>query len=184
MASIKGFQLKNVKTPIGREGYGCIATMYLNGKKIGVYEDYGDGSFGNENFDSKEAEEAVIKIAVAYAKEHPSPEFVELYMASSDSLVRAMDSFKERYPYIPDEDISEKTLCVDTEYLVNELLLLRSMEKIFKKNQKNGCGATAFSGEYAYGFPAGYTKEGIEREMKLRDLKIDYLFFTLEDFDI
>lgn len=184
MASIKGFKLKGIKTPIGREGYGCLATMYLNGKKIGVYEDYGDGSFGNETFYSKEAEEAVIKIAVAYANEHPSSEFVELCMSSSDSLVQAMDRFKKEHPYIPDEDINENTVYADTEFLVNEFLFLHSMEKIFKKNQKNGCGATAFSGEHAYGFPAGYTKEGIEREMKLRDLKIDYLFFTLEDFDI
>ena len=35
MASIKGFQMKNVKNILGREGYGCSATMYLNGKKIG-----------------------------------------------------------------------------------------------------------------------------------------------------
>ena len=35
MASIKGFQLKNVKRTLGIEGYGCIASMYLNGKKIG-----------------------------------------------------------------------------------------------------------------------------------------------------
>ena len=45
MASIKGFQMKNVKNTIGHEGYGCIATMYLNGKKIGTYADYGDGGF-------------------------------------------------------------------------------------------------------------------------------------------
>lgn len=184
MASIKGFKLKSIKTPLGREGYGCLATMYLNGKKIGAYNDYGDGSFGNEDFSSREAEEAVIKIAVDYAKEHPSEEFVKFYTSSKDIYERAVERFKRKYPYISCEDITENTVYADTEFLINEFLLLYSMEKIFKKNQKNGCGATAFSGEHAYGFPVGYTKEGIEREMELRDLKIDYLFFTLEDFDI
>ncbi len=184
MASIKGFQLKNVKTPIGREGYGCLASMYLNGKKIGVYEDYGDGSLGNETFDSKEAEEAVMKIAVAYVNEHPSDEFAELYTVSADKLKDAMDRFKEKYPYISDEDITENAIYADTEYLVNEFMFLWSMEKIFKKNQKKGYGATAFSGEYAYGFPKGWTKEDIEKEMKSRNEKIDYLFFDLKDFDI
>lgn len=33
MASIKGFQMKNVKRTLGREGYGYSGTMYLNGKK-------------------------------------------------------------------------------------------------------------------------------------------------------
>jgi hypothetical protein len=184
MASIKGFKLKGIKTPLGREGYGCLATMYLNGKKIGAYNDYGDGSFGNEDFSSREAEEAVIKIAVDYAKEHPSKEFVKFYTSSKDIYKKAVEHFKRKYPYVSSEDITENTVYADTEFLVNEFLFLHSMEKIFKRNQKKGYGATAFSGEYAFPFPVGFTKEDIEKEMKLRNEKIDFLFFTLEDFDI
>lgn len=44
MAKIKGFQMKNVKRTIGREGEGCTATLYLNGKRIGAYADYADGA--------------------------------------------------------------------------------------------------------------------------------------------
>ena len=76
MASIKGFQLKNVKQTLGREGYGCIATMYLHGKKIGTYEDYGDGAMEDVNYVSKEAEEAMTRVIIEYAKEHPC-QFIE-----------------------------------------------------------------------------------------------------------
>jgi len=55
MASILGFQLKNVKKTEGIEGSGCIVTMYLNGKKIGTYADYGDGGCDDIKFVSKEA---------------------------------------------------------------------------------------------------------------------------------
>ena len=36
MASIMGFTMKGIKEPLGREGYGCIGTMYLDGTKIGT----------------------------------------------------------------------------------------------------------------------------------------------------
>lgn len=72
MASIMGFQMKNIKRTLGREGYGCVASLYLNGKRIGTYEDYGDGALGDINYISKEAEEAMMNVIVAYAKEHPN----------------------------------------------------------------------------------------------------------------
>lgn len=43
MASLYGFQMKNIKNTLGIEGQGCLASMYLNGKKIGSYKDYSDG---------------------------------------------------------------------------------------------------------------------------------------------
>ena len=36
MAKIRGFQMKNIKNILGIEGYGCSASLYLDGKRIGV----------------------------------------------------------------------------------------------------------------------------------------------------
>ena len=43
MAKIFGIQLKNVKQFTGWEGYGVNASVYLDGKRIGTFNDRADG---------------------------------------------------------------------------------------------------------------------------------------------
>ena len=110
MASIKGFQLKNVKQTLGREGYGCIASMYLNGKKIGTYEDYGDGACEDVTYVSKEAEAEMMKVIIEYAKVHPNKYIVDLYHSRPQQYKEECEKFKKCHPYIPDKDITIETM--------------------------------------------------------------------------
>lgn len=104
MASIKGFQLKNVKQMLGREGYGCLASMYLHGKKIGIYEDYGDGGCEDVEYVSKEAEEEMMKVVIEYAKEHPNKFIVDLYHERPEQ-------FKEEC-----EETDDEIECIDRKH--------------------------------------------------------------------
>lgn len=79
MASIMGFTMKGIKEPLGREGYGCIGTMYLDGTKIGTYTDYGDGACEQVEYTCPKHREAMMKVVIAYAKEHPDEFIVNLY---------------------------------------------------------------------------------------------------------
>ena len=72
MAKIMNFQMKNIKRLTGREGYGCTASLYLDGKRIGTYADYADGGPEDVEYISKEAEEAMMKTIIAYAKKVPN----------------------------------------------------------------------------------------------------------------
>ena len=72
MAKIMNFQMKNIKTLTGRKGYGCTASLYLDGKRIGTYADYADGGPEDVEYISKEAEEAMMKTIIAYAKKVPN----------------------------------------------------------------------------------------------------------------
>lgn len=54
-------QFKSVKKTYGMEGEGFIANIYLNNKKVGVYNDFADGSGGYPVFDTVEAVKYYIK---------------------------------------------------------------------------------------------------------------------------
>ena len=71
MAKIKNFQMKNIKNILGREGYGCSASLYLDGKRIGTYVDYGDGGEESVEYIAPKMEEKMMKFIINYAKEHP-----------------------------------------------------------------------------------------------------------------
>ena len=101
MASIKGFQLKNVRQTLGREGYGCIATMYLNGKKIGTYEDYGDGACEDVTYISPEAEKEMMKVIIEFAKEYDNVFVINLYKERPQQFKEECERFKKHHPYIP-----------------------------------------------------------------------------------
>jgi hypothetical protein len=181
MASIKGFKLKNVKQPLGREGYGCIGTMYLGNKKIGEYADYGDGAEADINLCSKENEELLIKIAVEYAKEHPNKEWMAFY-DNKDFFERRKESFKKRYPFISEEDITKETVYADISFLVEEFLFLQATEKIFKKNPKRGYSAVGIKGNNIVSYSDSWDEERVLKVAKLDN--VEKLFFKLEDFDI
>ena len=133
MASIKGFQLKNVKQTLGREGYGCIATMYLNGKKIGTYEDYGDGVCEDVTYISPEAEKEMMKVIIEFAKEYDNVFVINLYKERPQQFKEECERFKKHHPYIPDEDITIKTMASNSiVYIVEELLYL--LDILFKSS--------------------------------------------------
>lgn len=179
MASIKGFQLKNVKHPLGREGYGCIATMYLNGKKIGTYEDYGDGACEDVNYVSNEAEEAMTMVIIEYAKEHPCKFIVDLYNERPQQFKEECERFKKYHPYIADEDINIDTMSANSiVYIVEDLLGLMDVEKHFKKCIKQGYRAIGLLGNQISMYPASWSDERIKEAAKGKEL-----YMSLDDFN-
>lgn len=185
MASIKGFQMKNIKNTLGREGYGCTATMYLNGKKIGTYADYGDGAMEDVNYVSKEAEEEMMKVVIAYAKEHPNPLMEDLYTKNPDRFKSECERFKKYHPYIPEADITIRTMASNSVvYIVGDFLALYDVEKTFKKKQKQGYGAISVEENKKTGqtfmtsYPASWSEERIKKEAGDNPL-----YMSLSDFE-
>lgn len=179
MASIKGFQLKNVKQTIGMEGYGCIASMYLRGKKIGTYADYGDGGCEDVDYVSKEAEEAMMKVVIEYAKEHPNKFIVDLYHERPQQFKEECESFKKYHPYITDEDITIETMSANSiVYIVEDVLTLLDIEKQFKKCLKQGYRAIGSNGKTMTMYPASWSDERIKAEAEGREL-----YMSLDDFN-
>lgn len=184
MASIKGFQMKNIKAPLGREGFGCIATLYLNNKKIGSYEDYGDGAMEDVSYVSKEAEAEMMKVIIAYAKEHPNEFVINLYKERPEQFKSECERFKKYHPYIPNEDITIQTMASNSiVYIVEDFLILHEREKQLKKYQKKGFVAISVKKEQngqelITAYPGTYTDDMI-REYAGADCII---YRSLEDF--
>ena len=179
MASIKGFQLKNVKNTLGREGYGCIATMYLNGKKIGTYADYGDGAMEKVEYVSKEAEEAMMRVIIAHAKDTPNDFVINLYKERPEQFKQECERFRKYYPYIPEDDITIETMASNSiVYIVQDFLNIFDAEKQFKKYQKKGYRAICVEGNSITAFPASWSDEKIRE--KAGD--VGKLYMSLDDF--
>lgn len=177
MATIKGFQLKNVKQIIGREGYGCSASMYLNGKKIGTYIDYGDGGCEEVNYTSKEAEQEMTKIIIAYAKEHPNHYIIDIYNNRPQQYKEESERFKKNHPYIPDEDITIQTMASNSiVYIVEDILTMLDYEKAFKQAIKKGYGSIGVKGNKIYSIPVEYPIE------KIKLLELDKIYTSINDF--
>lgn len=178
MASIKGFQMKNVKNTLGREGYGCTATMYLNGNKIGTYADYGDGGCEDVDYVSKEAEEDMMKIIIAYAKENHNDFIINLYKERPQQFKEECERFKKYHPYIPDEDITIETMASNSiVYIVSDFIKLLDMEKEFKKYQKKGYKAIAIDGDKLSAYPASWSDDKIKESANGKTL-----YMSLDDF--
>ena len=178
MASIKGFQLKNVKNTMGREGYGCIATMYLNGKKIGTYADYGDGGCEDVDYVSKDAEADMMRVIIDYAKEHHNEFIINLYHERPQQFKEECERFKKYYPYIPDEDITIETMASNSiVYIVSDLLDLIETEKHFKKYLKKGYRAISLDGNNLSAYPSSWSDERIKESAKGKTL-----YMSLDDF--
>ena len=178
MASIKGFQLKNVKNTMGREGYGCIATMYLNGKKIGTYADYGDGGCEDVDYVSKDAEADMMRVIIDYAKEHHNEFIINLYHERPQQFKEECERFKKYYPYIPDEDITIETMASNSiVYIVSDLLELIETEKHFKKYLKKGYRAISLDGNNLSAYPVSWSDERIKESAKGKTL-----YMSLDDF--
>ena len=181
MASVKGFQLKNVKQTLGVEGYGCIATMYLNGKKIGTYEDYGDGGCEDVTYVSPKAEEEMMKVIIDFAKEYDNEFIVNLYHERPQQFKEECERFKQRYPYIPDKDITIETMASNSiVYIVEELLYLMDLEKKFKSYLKKGYKAIGVTKQNMSAYPASWSDEKIRTSAKEDGEEI---YMSLEDFN-
>ena len=179
MASIKGFQLKSVKRTLGREGYGCIANMYLDGKKIGTYQDYGDGACEDVAYVSKEAEEKMMKVIIDYAKGYDNKFIINLYHERPQQYKEECERFKQRHPYIPDEDITIQTMASNSiVYIVEDLLELMDHEKYFKKYQKQGYKAISLDGNNLHAYPMRWSDEQIKESAKGQ-----ILYMSLDDFN-
>lgn len=63
MAKFHGFEIRNMKTFIGMEGYGTQGDVWLNGKKLGFWSD--DGNGGEPRFDIPIAAAADLDALVA-----------------------------------------------------------------------------------------------------------------------
>lgn len=178
MASIKGFQLKNVKNTMGREGYGCIATMYLNGKKIGTYADYGDGACEDVDYVSKDAEADMMRVIIDYAKEHRNEFIINLYHERPQQFKEECERFKKYHPYILDKDITIETMASNSiVYIVSDLLKLIEMEKHFKKYLKKGYRAISLDGNNLNAYPMSWSDERIKESAKGKTL-----YMSLNDF--
>lgn len=71
MASIKGWQLKGLKTFQGRDWEGAQGNLYYNGKKAGWYNDSGNGGMADIDLDTKELQAKFDKAVTDYYAEHP-----------------------------------------------------------------------------------------------------------------
>lgn len=180
MASIKGFQLKNVKQTKGIEGYGCTASMYLNGKKIGTYADYGDGGMEDVTFVSKEAEENMIKTIIEFAKTYSNEFIIALYKERPEQFADVCRRFKKAYPYIPDEDITIQTMASNSiVWIVNEFLKLYEVEKVYKRYVKKGYRAVCAYGTDIAAYPASWSDEKI-----LEEANGHKVYMSLDDFNV
>lgn len=184
MAKLRNFQMKGSKKTRGREGEGCIGTMYLNGKKIGTYADYADGALGNAEYVSKEAKEEMTKVIISYAKDHPSEYVVNLYKARPQQYKDECERFKKFHPYIPDEDITKETMSAnDICFIVEDFLKLYHAEKIYKRNLKKGYKALVVCTDGStISYPSSWTEEKIRESFREENQEGEF-FFELSDFE-
>lgn len=178
MAQIKNFQMKNIKWNLGREGYGCTGSLYLDGKRIGTYTDYGDGGPEMVDYISPQMEEKMMKFIIAYAKEHPSKFIMNLYKDCPEQFKEECEIFKQYHPYIPTEDITLETMSANSiVYVVEDFLKLYQKEKEFKKYQKKGYRAVSFSQDQVIAYPSNWTDEKVKEHAGDTEL-----YFSLDDF--
>lgn len=186
MASINGFQLKNVNRITGREGIGCSGTMYLNGKKIGTYCNYADGREPDVIYISREAELEMVKLVLDYAKTHPNEYIVKMYKENQDRYEDKCRELKKHYPDISDKNITIESMAGNSiEYIITDFLLLLGLEKTFKKYHKKGFKAISVhmsSNNWSYdieAYPDNWTDKRIEEKANGRKI-----YWSLDDFNI
>ena len=187
MASIRGFQLKNVKNIAGREGYGCTGTMYLNGRNIGTYADYGDGGCSDIQYESSEARASMMKAVVEFAKENPDKFIVACFKKNPGRFEKEKEEFLKRNPFIPKKEITMEVLSTcKVDYIVTRFLELQQYEKTFKSYQKKGYRAMVVQEEEfkasITAFPNNWSDEHIAEAVK--DMDNAKLFMSLDDFNI
>ena len=112
MASIFGFEIKNLKTFVGRDGVGAQGNVYYNGKKVGWYNDSADGGMADINFDGDK----------------------EQYSKMMKLLTEATRKYYERYPLTGQYTNLEP----NEDFFMEDLVNFTLDEKEFRKYQKDG----------------------------------------------
>lgn len=161
MASIKGFQIKGLVRFEGREWPGEQGSIYVDGKKVGWYNNDGSGGMVDIDFYQagdrrKEIEERLEKAVKEYYAEHPNTEYPELEP--------------------------------DSEIFFADLLNLMDDEKEYKKMQKKGYPFVVIykeSEQSPYQKIIGYQVENqVEQFVKEGKYLRCKVYRTLDDFDI
>lgn len=165
MASIKGYELKNIKTFQGREWRGIQGSIYHNGKKVGWYSDPGDGGMAD--------------IDLYLPKEKNGNQRAE----REKQLAAAVKKYYTEYPLRGEY----ARLAPDAELFFGALIQLSQDEKIYKKVSQNGYGHIVFyrknknepNESYTAFMDKGAMEEFIERgefgEMRRYDSAEDFV---------
>lgn len=96
MAEIYGITLKNCTFFQGREGDGAQGSIYLEGKKIGWYNDMADGGEPDIEYYSKKAEKEANERIEKYFREYPQDYSApDLFYSIVLSLMEIERFFKE-----------------------------------------------------------------------------------------
>ena len=148
-------QFKSVKKTYGMEGEGFIANIYLNNKKVGVYNDFEDGSGGYPVFDTVEAEKRVDSLIAEWTAK------------STDKAVKALFEADPRI--------------IDFSFLAEELINLVEDEKIFKRGVKKGYKYLARNNMgTCVQYPNNWSIEEVRKDMEKEGLTT--LYTELKDF--
>ena len=115
MAKINDFQLKGVKMFQGRDGYGVNANLYYKGKKVAFVLDEGCGGMLDIDY-----------VYVDHSKREEISKEIE-------------KEAREYYKRNPKHLLNPKMQILD---LVEDLLKLDYLEKVYKKELKKGYNAT------------------------------------------
>ena len=199
MANLGGFQMKNIKRfpsmEYGDQG-GTSATLWLDGKKIGDYIDYGDGGMEEVTYVSKEAEEKMWRFIVDFAKSHENIFIENLLNDRPEQYKQERDNFIKLHPYIPEEEVNIRVVASDSiVYPVSEFLKLADMEKFYKKMEKKGYRAVGTDEFNTVAYPKNWTDEMIMEDVGKRndenavrilhgDADKTEVYFSLDDFNI
>lgn len=136
------------------EGEGFIANIYLNNKKIGVYNDFADGSGGYPVFDTVETEKRVDSLIAEWTAK------------STDKAVKALFETDPRI--------------IDFSFLAEELINLVEDEKLFKRGEKKGYKYLARNGMGTCVQYPDWPIEEVRKDMEKEGLTT--LYKELKDF--
>ena len=112
MASIFGFEIKGLKTFVGRDGMGAQGNIYYGGKKVGWYNNSADGGMADISFDGERERRTQMELL----------------------LKEATRKYYERFPLTG----QFADLTPDEELFMEDLVNFTMDEKEFKKYQKDG----------------------------------------------
>lgn len=178
MAKLGRFQLKNINQYPAMEGYSLFASIYLDGKRIGKYTDYGNGGLGETDYISKNAEIAMTEYIVERAEKHPNDFILQMYENDNSIYLSDKERFAKFHPYIPEERLSKEVLsAADIDYLVSDFMKLYGLEKAYKKMAKKGYGALSADGFNITHYPVSWSEDQIKKAAGK-----DKIYWTLDDF--
>jgi hypothetical protein len=165
MVKINDIELKNIKGTRGHEGEGVTANIYMDGKKIGTLENWGDGGNTNIHIEKPFVEE-FDKRHEAYVKKFMDDKEAddELFFNEMLELIRIEKRYKDAQKKANGAPLS--------------LIAIYELEKVKGLGSWFELTATATTAN-------GNERNYIER-MKIKDSKIDKckIFLSLKEFII